>query len=275
MSSVLYYKFKSSNDQYAVHFDGPHIGVVELRAQIVKDRKIVTNNRDMFLIELSNAQTGEVYGEEALVGRNTAVLVKRVPMQRREPIQGQAAGGETNVDDLDAESQQQADAATGDASSATGGAGGAGGADADGNLAIGFNGGAYGMGAAQQMPRPLSTCGMYGAKLVCPLSNSVFVDAVITMCCGASFSKEPLSRHVKSVQVCPGCSKPWAATNKVLPNKQLREAVEKAQEAAAESGTTVEALAGLAGCGGGGPGWPRVLNAESMTIARTCRSQNY
>ena len=74
----IYYKFKSSNAQHSVQFDGPHIAVAELRAEIVKAQNIVTTNRDMFMIELSNAQTGEVYGEDALVPRNTAVLVKRV-----------------------------------------------------------------------------------------------------------------------------------------------------------------------------------------------------
>ena len=84
--SVLY-KFKSSNDQKTVHFEGPHIALKELRAAIVKDNRINLTGRDIFLLELSNAQTHEVYGEDSLVARNTAVLVKRVPMQRREAIE--------------------------------------------------------------------------------------------------------------------------------------------------------------------------------------------
>ena len=83
---TIQYKFKSSNAQHSVQFDGPHIPLAELRAKIVADNHIV-KGRDFFVLELSNAQTGEVYGENSLVGRNTAVLVKRVPLTRQEPIQ--------------------------------------------------------------------------------------------------------------------------------------------------------------------------------------------
>ena len=240
----IYYKFKSSNAQHSVQFDGPHIAVAELRAQIVKAQKIVTTSRDMFLIELSNAQTGEVYQEDALVPRNTAVLVKRVPMQRREALFGQAVGGDIDVDStigmqgamssgegalVSVESANACDDGTSCGTS------------------CGANGSCMG-GAADSTPHhapSLSSGGMYGSKLVCPLSNQIFVDAVITMCCGASFSKEPLSRHVKATQTCPGCNKAWEASSKVLPNKQLREAVDRARESAKEAGTSVEAIAGL------------------------------
>lgn len=110
MTSSLLYKYKATNAQYAVHFDGPHISVPELREQITRDSKIV-KGRDFFELEISNAQTGEVrraavkrltaaslpssssvppatqvYGESAFVGRNTSVLVRRVPLHRREAI---------------------------------------------------------------------------------------------------------------------------------------------------------------------------------------------
>ena len=55
MSSSLVYKFKSSTAQHSVHFDGPHIPLGELRAQIVRDQHIV-KGRDFFVLELSNAQ---------------------------------------------------------------------------------------------------------------------------------------------------------------------------------------------------------------------------
>ena len=95
MSGSVLYKFKSSTAQNAVHFDGPHIALAELRAAIVRDNHIV-KGKDFFLLELSNAQTGEVYAEDALIGRNTAVLVKRVPLTRREAIESK--GGETDLD---------------------------------------------------------------------------------------------------------------------------------------------------------------------------------
>ena len=53
-SSVLY-KFKSSTEHHTVHFDGPHIPLPELRAKIVDDNRIV-KGKDMFILELSNAQ---------------------------------------------------------------------------------------------------------------------------------------------------------------------------------------------------------------------------
>ena len=66
MSGTVLYKFKSSNDQKTVHFEGPHIPLAELRAKIVSDNNIV-KGRDFFLLELTNAQTGEVYAEDSLV----------------------------------------------------------------------------------------------------------------------------------------------------------------------------------------------------------------
>ena len=86
MAGQVAYKFKSSTTVQTVNFDGPHIALAELRAAIVRDNHIV-KGRDFFLLELSNAQTGEIYAEDALVGRNTSVLVKRVPLQRREAIE--------------------------------------------------------------------------------------------------------------------------------------------------------------------------------------------
>ena len=86
MSGSVLYKFKSSTTQHTVHFDGPHIPLAELRAAIVRDNHIV-KGRDFFDLELSNAQTGEVYAEDALIGRNTAVLVRRVPQYQVESIQ--------------------------------------------------------------------------------------------------------------------------------------------------------------------------------------------
>ncbi|KOO33764.1 retinoblastoma-binding protein, partial [Chrysochromulina tobinii] len=136
------YKFKSSNDTFSVKFDGPHIPLIELREKIVAEQKIV-KGKDLFVLELSNAQTGEVYEENALIPRNTAVLVKRVPQLRREAIVGTAVDEE-----------------------------------------------------------------------------------------GA----EPLQQYIKQKGECPSCRVNWQANGtKVLPNRSLREAVLKAQEAAAEA----------------------------------------
>ena len=184
MSGSVLYKFKSSTAQSAVHFEGPHIALAELRAAIVRDNHIV-KGRDFFLLELSNAQTGEVYAENALVNRNTAVLVKRVPLQRREAIESK--GGET---DLEASEAAAVATGAGDGDAAAGGAddaaAGAAGADAPNACAT--------AAAAAPAPPPPTFGGSYGTQLIDPLSQTVFVDAVITTCCGTSFSKEVSAR---------------------------------------------------------------------------------
>ena len=189
MSGSVLYKFKSSTAQSAVHFEGPHIALAELRAAIVRDNHIV-KGRDFFLLELSNAQTGEVYAENALVGRNTAVLVKRVPLQRREAIESK--GGETDLEAGEAASHAagagDGDAAAGATDDAAAGRA-AGAADADAPNACATAG-----TAAAAPPPPPTFGGAYGTQLIDPLSQTVFVDAVITTCCGTSFSKEVSAR---------------------------------------------------------------------------------
>lgn len=95
---VVLFKFKSSVEQHTVHFDGPHISVSSLKREIAATCKLPAN--DQYLLELSNAQTAEVFADDANVCRNVAVLVRRVPMHRRAPIQSKREG-EMAVDGLD------------------------------------------------------------------------------------------------------------------------------------------------------------------------------
>ena len=75
--------------------------------------------------------------------------------------------------------------------------------------------------------------GAYGAKLICPLTRSIFIDPVMTSCCGTSFSKEPLTNYVRGNGHCPSCRKHWASNaTKVYPNRSLRDAVTKVNAAA-------------------------------------------
>ena len=219
------YKFKSSNDTFSVKFDGPHIPLIELREKIVAEQKIV-KGKDLFVLELSNAQTGEVYEENALIPRNTAVLVKRVPQLRREAIVGTAV-------DEEGAGQGSGNVGTGDPSEA-------GNADSSDVVAAAAMLPVPGIAAAEAAARAAAAAraggGSYGTKLIDPLSGRVFVDAVITTCCGTSFSKEPLQQYIKQKGECPSCRVNWQANGtKVLPNRSLREAVLKAQEAAAEA----------------------------------------
>ena len=222
------YKFKSSTETYSVRFDGPHIPLLELRAKIVAEQNIV-KGRDLFVLELSNAQTGEVYDEEALIPRNTAVLVKRVPQQRREAIVG-AVGDDGSKGGANPTGDEQSvgGSAPADVIGVDGGKGGA---------TMPAPGAAAAEAAARAAAAARAGFGTYGTKLIDPLSGCVFVDAVITTCCGTSFSKEPLARYVKQTGECPSCRVNWISNGtKVLPNRSLREAVQKAHEAAAEAG---------------------------------------
>ena len=92
---VVHYKFKSSVEEHSIDFTGPHITLNDLKKQIIEERKI-NKGRDFFELELTHAQSGLVYTDNALIGRNTAVLVRRVPVHHREPIQS-ARGSETDI----------------------------------------------------------------------------------------------------------------------------------------------------------------------------------
>ena len=168
MAGQVAYKFKSSTTVQTVNFDGPHIALAELRAAIVRDNHIV-KGRDFFLLELSNAQTGEIYAEDALVGRNTSVLVKRVPLQRREAIESK--GGGTDGTDITAAANAAAPTAASNPDAAS--------THAAGHVRRG----SPIISAPAPPPAPTIGGANYTMQLIDPLTNSVFVDAVITTCC--------------------------------------------------------------------------------------------
>eukprot|EP00964_Phaeocystis_antarctica_P150043 scaffold117382_cov63-Phaeocystis_antarctica.AAC.1 len=176
MDSVVRYKFKSSNAEYSVAFSGPHIGLMELKKAIVKEQKMSDGSEG--ILELTHAQSGTVYGETELVGRNTAVLVRRVPAHTRttivslsgdtsrafvgEPhLEGQSSAGSAG----EAAPQQDAAAAAAAAAAAS--------ATADAPPAVAAPAAAPSQGAG------------YASKLLCPLTGRRYVEAVITSCCGA------------------------------------------------------------------------------------------
>uniref|UniRef100_A0AC35TPY5 E3 ubiquitin-protein ligase RBBP6 n=1 Tax=Rhabditophanes sp. KR3021 TaxID=114890 RepID=A0AC35TPY5_9BILA len=66
-------------------------------------------------------------------------------------------------------------------------------------------------------------------ELTCPLCNSIFKDAVLTMCCGSSFCADCLTKKIfdsKDVK-CPGtgCQQKKMTSNSFCSNKKLREKV--------------------------------------------------
>ena len=96
---VVHYKFKSSTNQSRVQFVGATISVLDLKHSILQDCGLV-KGRDVLDLELSDADTGVVYENDTSVGRDKAVLVKRVPIVRREALVSQR--GDTSID-LDGE----------------------------------------------------------------------------------------------------------------------------------------------------------------------------
>ena len=161
------YKFKSSTMEYSVAFSGAHIGLIELKRTIVTEQKMSAGSEAT--LELTHAQSGTVYDDNALVARNTAVLVRRVPVHTRTTIVSGRGDTEINLSQperppIAAEAVPQQGALTADA--------------------------AVPASAPAPAPppapaRPLSKGASYASTLLCPLTGVRYVEAVITTCCGA------------------------------------------------------------------------------------------
>lgn len=202
----MQYKFKSQTAVHTVQFDGPSIKLADLKSEIIRATGI---NKDFWSntdLEISNAQTGEVFSADAQVDRNVAVLVRRVPAQRRAPIKSQVLQRELSTEDDEL------------------------GVDATGlrPLAASSKLAASEPLVAEETKVAARTAGRYASKLICPLTGTIFEDAVITTCCGTSFSQEPLARTLKMRGACPECNTE-ASKVRTLPNRLLREAVAAAR----------------------------------------------
>ncbi|XP_022904042.2 E3 ubiquitin-protein ligase RBBP6 isoform X1 [Onthophagus taurus] len=75
----VHYKFKSALEYDTITFDGLHISVKDLKNAIVQQKRIGKNTD--FDLQVTNAQTKEVYDdEEALIAKNTSLLIARIPV---------------------------------------------------------------------------------------------------------------------------------------------------------------------------------------------------
>eukprot|EP00894_Picocystis_sp_ML_P002122 jgi/Pico_ML_1/52639/g3317.t1 len=82
MSGTVHYKFKSALNFSSIAFDGGFISVSDLKKTIAEKSGLASSNDTD--LEVSNAQTNEVYRDETfLVPKNTSVLVRRVPAVRK------------------------------------------------------------------------------------------------------------------------------------------------------------------------------------------------
>ena len=94
--------------------------------------------------------------------------------------------------------------------------------------------------AARAVPPP-SGGGGYASTLLCPLTGQQYVDAVLTSCCGWSFSEQPARRALHATGGCPKCGTA-AAQVTLHPNAVLRKAA-AGSTAAGAPGTVLEPLA--------------------------------
>ena len=199
--------------------------MLDLKHSILQDCGLV-KGRDVLDLELSDADTGVVYENDTSVGRDKAVLVKRVPIVRREALVSQR--GDTSID-LDGEHDVYGNGG--------GGGGGAPSAAAlegptedlygDGASATGASAYAAAAAAAASSAAPPAaalsrTQGRLRDAARVPADGALFEDAVITTCCGTSYSKPAILSRLESQGACPSCGTA-AAKVKTLPNSALRD----------------------------------------------------
>ncbi|XP_065554080.1 LOW QUALITY PROTEIN: E3 ubiquitin-protein ligase RBBP6-like [Lathamus discolor] len=74
--SCIHYKFFSKLNYDTVTFGGLDISLCDLKCKIMRKEKLKAANCDL---QISNAQTKEEYTEDALIPKNSLVIVKRIP----------------------------------------------------------------------------------------------------------------------------------------------------------------------------------------------------
>ncbi|XP_030359043.1 E3 ubiquitin-protein ligase RBBP6-like [Strigops habroptila] len=75
--SCIHYKFSSKLSYDTVTFNGLHISLCDLKCRIMFREKLKAANCDL---QITNAQTKEEYTKDALIPRNSLVVVKRIPV---------------------------------------------------------------------------------------------------------------------------------------------------------------------------------------------------
>nr|XP_026689737.1 E3 ubiquitin-protein ligase RBBP6 [Ciona intestinalis] len=76
--SAIHYKFSCSTEYKNVTFDGISLSLVDLKKSIMEKQKLKSTEVDL---QITNAQTLQVYKDDlALIPKNTAVLVRRIPL---------------------------------------------------------------------------------------------------------------------------------------------------------------------------------------------------
>ncbi|XP_018568160.1 E3 ubiquitin-protein ligase RBBP6 isoform X2 [Anoplophora glabripennis] len=90
----VHYKFKSALEYDTVTFDGLHISVKDLKNAILQQKRIGKSTD--FDLQVTNAQTKEVYDDEnALIPKNTSLLIARIPTIVQKTKQWEGYGGDS------------------------------------------------------------------------------------------------------------------------------------------------------------------------------------
>ncbi|KAF5299439.1 hypothetical protein FQA39_LY11585 [Lamprigera yunnana] len=91
----VHYKFKSALEYDTVTFDGLHISVRDLKNAIMQQKRIGKNTD--FDLQITNAQTKEIYDDdEALIPKNTSLLIARIPSLQAKPKTWEGYGGNSS-----------------------------------------------------------------------------------------------------------------------------------------------------------------------------------
>ena len=89
--SVVRFKFKAEHEFTEHDLAGASLISVEQLKQVITDVKL-KGNAGAFGLLLSNAATGEPYGDDASIAADTSVVIKRVPLSRAAPVGGVPLG---------------------------------------------------------------------------------------------------------------------------------------------------------------------------------------
>ncbi|EDO35476.1 predicted protein [Nematostella vectensis] len=84
--SCIHYKFRSSLEYDTVTFDGLGISLADLKKAIMAQKKF--GKTTDFDLEITNAQTKEVYKDESVqIPKNSSVIIRRIPTGTRSKSQ--------------------------------------------------------------------------------------------------------------------------------------------------------------------------------------------
>ncbi|XP_073808083.1 uncharacterized protein [Danio rerio] len=72
--SCVHYRFQSRLTYDSLQFEGLNISAGELKRQIMRSKRL-----KFCQLKISNAQTDEEYTDDALIPKNTSVIIRRIP----------------------------------------------------------------------------------------------------------------------------------------------------------------------------------------------------